>query len=108
MKPAQQISPQTVRVILPFQLQTLARCPAEVPLELTPPVTQRRLLRALEARYPELSGAIVDHATGKRRPLLRFFAGKQDLSHHDPDAPLPEGVATGRDEFIILGAIAGG
>lgn len=98
----------TVRVILPSGLQTLAHCGASVDLEVSAPVTQRTVLQALEARYPMLRGAIVDHATGERRPLLRFFAGRQDLSHQDPDAPLSADVASGRDEFIIVGAIAGG
>jgi hypothetical protein len=43
-----------------------------------------------------------------RRPLVRFFACEEDLSHESPDAPVPEKVASGAEPFIILGAIAGG
>ena len=72
------------------------------------PVTQRRVLDALEARYPMLRGTIRDHTTAERRPFLRFFACEQDLSHEPPDAPLPEAVALGKEPFIVIGAIAGG
>lgn len=98
----------SIRVVLPSALQQLALCEPVVRLSMPPPVTQRRIVRALEARFPALCGAIYDHATDKRRPMIRFFAGREDLSHLDPDAPLPDDVAQGRDEFIILGAIAGG
>ena len=47
-------------------------------------------------------------ATQQRRPLVRFFACKQDLSHEPPDAPLPEAVATGDEPFLVIGAMAGG
>ena len=46
--------------------------------------------------------------THERRPLLRFFACKEDLSFEPPDAPLPEAVASGAEPFLIIGAIAGG
>lgn len=98
----------TVRVVIPYQLQNLAHTDSEIELEVVPPVTQRRVLDALETRYPMLRGAIVDHATGRRRPMLRFFACREDLSHVPPDTPLPDAVARGEEEFIILGAIAGG
>lgn len=98
----------TVTVILPSALQALAQCSARVQLEVPAPITQRHVILALEARYPALSGVIINPANGCRRPLLRFFGGREDLSHHDPDAPLPAPVASGEDEFIILGAIAGG
>jgi hypothetical protein len=39
---------------------------------------------------------------------LRFFACQEDLSHEQPDAPLPEAVATGEEPLLIIGAIAGG
>jgi hypothetical protein len=77
-------------------------------LQVEGPVTQRSVLDALEARYPVLRGSIRDHATGLRRPFLRFFACAQDLSHETPDAPLPDAVATGTEPFLIVGAIAGG
>jgi hypothetical protein len=72
------------------------------------PVTQRALLDALEAKYPVLRGTIRDHGSDKRRPLLRFFACEEDLSHESPDAPLPDAVASGAEPFFIIGAIAGG
>jgi molybdopterin converting factor small subunit len=97
-----------VRVVLPAHLRTLAKSGREVEIEVTGPVTQRSVLDALEARYPVLRGAVRDHATKQRRPLVRFFACQQDLSHETPDAPLPEAVAAGREPFMIVGAIAGG
>jgi molybdopterin synthase sulfur carrier subunit len=97
-----------IRVILPFHLRTLAQADSEVTLEVEGPVTQRSVLDALEARYPMLRGAIRDHATQQRRAFLRFFACEEDLSHEPPDAPLPDAVATGREPFIVIGAIAGG
>ena len=97
-----------VRVVLPFHLRNLAQVGSEVVLEVERPVTQRSLLDALEARYPMLRGTIRDHGTLQRRPFLRFFACEQDLSHESADAPLPEAIASGREPFIVLGAIAGG
>jgi len=66
------------------------------------------VLDALETRYPMLRGTIRDHGTRRRRPLLRFFACGEDLSHARHDARLPEAVASGAEPFIIVGAIAGG
>ncbi len=97
-----------IRVILPFHLRTLAHVGSEVTLEVEGPVTQRSVLDALEARYPMLRGAIRDHDTLQRRPFLRFFACEEDLSHEEPDAPLPDAVASGKEPFIVIGAIAGG
>jgi len=77
-------------------------------IEVTGPATQRSLLDALEARFPPLRGTIRDHDTKKRRPLLRFLACGEDLSHQSPDAPLPEAVVKGAEPYVILGAIAGG
>src|SRR5262249_37183364 len=51
---------------------------------------------------------IRDHVTGKRRAFVRFFACQEDLSHDSPDAALPEAVASGKEPFLIVGAIAGG
>jgi hypothetical protein len=86
----------------------LANAPREVSLTLTDPVTQRKLLDALESRYPMLRGTIRDQSTQRRRPFLRFFAKEQDLSHTDFDALLPAEVASGEEPLLILGAIAGG
>jgi sulfur-carrier protein len=97
-----------VRVVLPQHLRTLAHTGSEVQLEVSGPVTQRSVLDALEARYPMLRGTIRDHATQQRRAFLRFFACEEDLSHESPDTPLPETVASGKEPFLIIGAIAGG
>src|SRR5947209_16838309 len=97
-----------VRLVLPPHLRMLANTGREVTLEVTPPVTQRAVLDALEARYPMLRGTIREHVTHERRKLVRFFACEEDLSHESPDAPLPDAVASGKEPFVILGAIAGG
>lgn len=99
---------RTVRVILPYHLRTLAQVGAEVEVEIGEPVTVRRVLDALEGRYPMLLGTIRDHVTQDRRPFLRFFACEQDLSHDATDAPLPDAVASGAEPLLIIGAIAGG
>ncbi|HTA23594.1 MAG TPA: MoaD/ThiS family protein [Terriglobales bacterium] len=97
-----------IRLILPPHLRTLAHVSGDVELEVGSPVTQRSVLDALEARYPMLRGTIRDHVTLQRRPFLRFFACEEDLSHESPDAPLPEAVVSGKEPFIVIGAIAGG
>jgi sulfur-carrier protein len=97
-----------IRVVLPFHLRNLAHVGKEVEIEVTSPVTQRSVLDALEARYPMLRGAIRDHETLQRRAFLRYFACEEDLSHEPPDALLPEAVASGKEPFIVIGAIAGG
>jgi hypothetical protein len=97
-----------IRVELPQHLRTLAQVGREVQLEVAGQVTQRSVLDALEARYPMLQGTIRDHVTRQRRPFLRFFACEEDLSHESPDAALPEAVASGKEPFLIIGAIAGG
>jgi len=97
-----------IRVALPFHLRNLAHVGSEVTLEIEGAVTQRSILDALEARYPMLQGAIRDHVTQQRRPFLRFFACEEDLTHDSPDAALPDAVATGKEPFLIIGAIAGG
>jgi sulfur-carrier protein len=97
-----------IRVVIPPHLRTLAHVHSEVELDVPAPVTQRSVLDALEAHYPMLRGAIRDHVTLQRRPFLRFFACEQDLTHDPPDAPLPDAVASGKEPFIVLGAIAGG
>jgi len=98
----------TIRVELPQHLRTLAKTGREVQLEVEGQVTQRSILDALEAEYPMLCGTVRDHDTQLRRPFLRFFACEQDFSHESPDAPLPEAVASGKEPFLIIGAIAGG
>ena len=97
-----------IRVIIPNHLRNLAHVASEVTLEVAPPITQRSVLDALEAKYPMLRGTIRDHGTLQRRAFLRFFACEEDLSHESADAPLPEAVASGKEPFIVIGAIAGG
>jgi len=97
-----------VRVELPAHLRTLARVTGEVTVEVVGQATQQSILDALEASYPVLRGTIRDHMTHQRRPFLRFFACEQDLTHEPPTAPVPEAVATGREPFLVIGAIAGG
>ena len=97
-----------IRVLLPAHLRTLAQVSGEVKVTVDGPVTQRSVLDALEARYPMLRGTIRDHVTQQRRPFLRFFACEEDLSHEPPDAPLPDAVVSGKEPFLIVGAIAGG
>lgn len=97
-----------IRVVLPQHLRTLAGVGAEVALGVDGPVTVRRVLDALEARYPMLRGTIREYATGERRAFLRFFACEEDWSHEGMDAELPQAVADGREPLLIIGAIAGG
>ena len=97
-----------IRVVLPAHLRRLAQVDGEVKLDVEGQATQRSVLEALEARYPMLRGTIRDHVTQQRRPLVRFFACEQDVSHESPDAPLPDAVAMGAEPFLIVGAIAGG
>jgi len=98
-----------IRVVLPAHLRRLAGVQGEVRLDVTArQVTQGTVLDALEARYPMLRGTIRDQDSGKRRAFIRFFACEEDLSHQQPDAPLPDAVATGTEPFLIVGAMAGG
>ncbi len=97
-----------IRVILPPNLRTLARVDGEVGLALNGTLTQRSLLDAVEAKYPMLRGTMRDHVTQVRRPMVRFFACGEDLSHESPDAPLPDEIANGAEPFLVIGAIAGG
>jgi molybdopterin synthase sulfur carrier subunit len=97
-----------IRVEIPAHLRTLANVKGEITLDVVGPATQRSVLDALEERYPMLCGTIRDHTTKQRRAFLRFFACAEDLSHEPPDAPLPEAVASGKEPFLIIGAIAGG
>ena len=97
-----------IRVVLPFHLRNLARVDGEVEIEVASPVTVRAILDTLEARYPVLRGTIRDHGTLKRRPFVRFFACKEDLSLEPPETPLPDEIASGAEPFLIVGAMAGG
>ena len=95
-------------VVLPFLLRRRGGVDGEADLEVAPPVTQRSILDALEAKYPVLCGTIRDHDTMQRRAFLRFFACEEDITHESPDAPLTEAVAAGKEPFMVIGAIAGG
>jgi len=97
-----------IRVVLPHHLRTLARVGDEVQVDLNGQVTQCTILDALEKKYPMLRGTIRDHVTQQRRPLVRFFACGEDISHELPDAPLADAIAKGTEPFFIMGAIAGG
>ena len=97
-----------IRVVLPAHLRVLARVDGEVKLAVAGQVTQRSVLDALEARYPVLRGTIRGHDGGPRRAFIRFFACEQDLSHEQPDDPLPDAVMTGAEPYLIVGAMAGG
>ncbi len=97
-----------IRVVLPFHLRTLARVDGEVQVEAGSPVTLGSVLDALEASYPALRGTIRDHVTLRRRPFVRYFACKEDLSFEPPETKLPDAVATGAEPFLIVGAMAGG
>jgi sulfur-carrier protein len=97
-----------IRVVLPAHLKNLARVSGEVRLDLAEPVTQRRILDALEEQYPMLCGTMRDRGTGRRRPFVRFYACQEDLSNESPDEPLPDRVVKGDEPFLVVGAMAGG
>ena len=97
-----------IRVVLPHHLRTLAQVGDELQLKLDGNVTPRAVIDALEKEYPVLRGTIRDHATQERRPLVRFFACGEDVSHESADATLPDAIAKGTEPFFIMGAIAGG
>jgi sulfur-carrier protein len=97
-----------IRILLPLHLRTLAHVDGEIEIEPNGTLTQRSLLDAVEAKYPMLQGTIRDHVSQTRRPMVRFFACGEDLSHESPDASLPDLVIKGVEPFLIIGAIAGG
>ncbi|MFO0689494.1 MAG: hypothetical protein U0900_12380 [Myxococcota bacterium] len=101
-----------IRLALPHHLRNLAGVGGELALEVERgpegEVTLVAVLSALEARFPMLRGTIRDQASGRRRPFVRFFACRQDLSHEPMTAPLPREVADGGEVLIVLGAVAGG
>jgi sulfur-carrier protein len=97
-----------IRVVLPHHLRTLARVDGEVSLEPQQQPTQRTVLDALEAEYPVLRGTIRDHGTAKRRDFIRFFACGRDITLDSADEPLPDEIASGKEPFRVVGAMAGG
>ena len=101
-------SPTQIRIVLPAHLRSMARVQGEVHVDVEGDVTQRSVLDALEADFPMLLGTIRDRATAKRRAFVRFYACEQDLSHEEPDSPLPDRVVRGEEPFMVIGAMAGG
>jgi sulfur-carrier protein len=97
-----------IRVVLPYHLRNLARVGDEVRLEVQSPVTLRAVVDALEASYPMLRGTIRDHVTLRRRPFIRFFACKEDLSLESVETGLPGPIVAGAEPLLIVGAMAGG
>jgi hypothetical protein len=97
-----------IRVELPAHLRTLAQTAHEVELDVGAPVTTAAILDALESKYPVLRCTIRDPVTLRRRPLVRFFACERDWSDVRTDTELPADIVSGKEPFIILGAIAGG
>ncbi len=97
-----------IRVVLPTHLQRLADVGREVTLQVDGPVTQRTVLDALEVRYPMLRGTVRDQITKERRAFIRFFACGEDFSLVPPDTLLPDKVESGEEQFMIVGALAGG
>ena len=97
-----------IKVVLPANLRTLAGVGSVVELDVNAPITQRTVLDALESNHPALRGTIRDMDTKKRRPMVRFFACEEDWSDASPDAALPDEVVSGKEPFLIIGAIAGG
>jgi sulfur-carrier protein len=97
-----------IRVVMPAHLRTLAGVTGDVTVEVEGVVTRQSILDALEAKYPMLRGTIRAHVSRERRPFLRFFVCNEDVTHQSSDTPLPEEIATGKEPFYIIGAIAGG
>ena len=97
-----------IRVILPYHLRNLAKVAGEVAVDVSPPVTIGGVLDELEKRYPVLRGTIRDHQTLKRRPFIRFFACREDLSNEAFEKNLPDDVLSGAEPFMVVGAMAGG
>ena len=97
-----------IRVELPFHLRTLARVDGELTLDVPEPATIGAVLAAIEATYPMLQGTIREHGTQKRRPFIRYFACKEDLSFEPLETRMPTSVTDGTEPFLIVGAMAGG
>ncbi|MDA0687933.1 MAG: hypothetical protein O2948_04735 [Proteobacteria bacterium] len=98
----------TIRITLPFHLQTLAQCEPEVEVQVNGVVSVLSAVRALEMKYPTLRGAIIDLYTTQRRPKVRFFACANDVSLLPLDNELPAEIAAGKEPLMVIGAISGG
>jgi hypothetical protein len=99
---------RSIQVVLPAHLRTLGRISGDVRLDVEEPVTIGAVLDALEDHYPMLQGTLRDHVTKKRRDFVRFFACETDWSHEAHDARLPDAITSGKEPFLIVGAVAGG
>jgi len=97
-----------IRVKLPYHLRNLAGVQSEIQVEVSAAATIDALIDAIEIRYPMLKGTIREHDTKKRRSFVRFFACGEDYSMVEDSTVLPEKVLSGREPFMIVGAIAGG
>lgn len=97
-----------IRVVIPVGLSTLAGTSREIQVQVAGAATLQSVVDAVEQEYPVLRGTIRDHQTKVRRPFIRYFACEVDFSHEPIDTPLPDAVASGREPFLIIGAIAGG
>ena len=97
-----------IRVTLPPHLRILAHVDGEVSVDVSGTVTMRSVRDAVAARYPMLCGTIRDHVTQERRAFVRYFACQEDLSLESPDTTLPDDVLSGREPFMVVGALAGG
>jgi sulfur-carrier protein len=97
-----------IRVVLPYHLQRLANTGRVVELDVAAPVTQCSILDALEVHYPMLRGTVRNRTSGERNAFIRFFACGEDFSLNSPDDPVPDAVVQGNEEFMIVGAMAGG
>lgn len=99
---------EPVRVVLPAHLRSLAKVGSEVSVDAGSEPTIGSVLDALESAYPMLRGTLREHGGGKRRPFVRFYACEEDLSHEPADTTLPPEVVTGKEPFLVVGAMAGG
>ena len=99
---------QRVRVAMPQQLRALAGVTQDVLVSVAAPATVGAALDALEAAHPTLLGTIRDRETGRRRPMIRVYAGGEDYSDASADTRLPASVVSGGEPLRLVGAIAGG
>jgi hypothetical protein len=97
-----------IRVKLPGHLRTLAGIDGELQLEVAQPVTIERVVDAIEAQYPMLTGTIRDRGTHHRRAFIRFYACEEDWSNSPTDQELPAAIVDGSSPLLIVGAMAGG
>ena len=56
----------SIRVVMPYHLQTLAQVGSEVLVEFDGTATPDSILDAIESQYPMLRGTIRDQVTKKR------------------------------------------